>query len=639
MILFAAALGLCLLAAVFSRGFVLAAAGACAVGAGVAGTGWSLWLPQLLPFAGVRLALDPMGGLFLAVTGAVTVCAAIYGIGYRARAGAVVPLFAAAMFLVPAAASVSTFLLAWELMALTSLVLVCAEHNRRGRPVGRAALWYAVMTHLAFAAILVGLALFATHGESFADLRAAALSPAARNAVFLATFAGFACKAGIVPLHVWLPRAHAEAPSPVSALMSAAMVNLGCYGIVRVGLDLLHGGPQWWWLLVLVLGAASALYGILQAVVAADLKRLLAYSTTENMGLILIGVGAAGLFMDTPALASLALLAALLHVVNHAAFKSLLFLSAGSVLHATGLRDLDRLGGLRDRMPYTTVLFGVGALAASALPPGNAFFSEWLLLQSLIHALPGNGVAAAVTMPLAVAAIALTAGLAVATFVKAFGVGFLAKPRSPEAAGAHESPPAMLAGMGLAGACCLLLSLAPTTVVPVLQRAAAVVLPGAPVVAGQVTVLLTGVSGAVSPLLIAASLITATGCLMALVRLRGRRREARLWDCGGGPMSARMEYTATSFAEPLQRVFDDVLAPESDVSVTPVRHSAYLVERMRFHARVPDRIERRLYDPLIARLDALGAGARRLADGSIHRYLAYGFAACTGVLLLLAVLR
>lgn len=648
--LFCASLAACLLSACAAllrarplvTGVGTAGAGVLAAGAGVAalsGETWSAWLPDVLPLAGVRLAIDPLGGLFIAITGAVTVCAAIYGIGYG-KAGPL-PLFVASMLLVPAAASVSTFLVCWELMAITSLLLVLTEHRRRAA-VGEAGLWYAVMTHLGLVAILAGLVAFAAGagGESFEQLRAATLPEATRDLAFLATLIGFASKAGIVPLHVWLPRAHPEAPSQVSALMSAAMVNMGVYGVVRVGLDLLHGGPAWWWLLVLAAGALSALYGILQAAVASDLKRLLAYSTSENMGLILIGVGAAGFFaaQRAPALAGLALAAALLHVVNHSAFKTLLFLAAGSVLHASGTRDLDALGGLRNRMPYTTVLFAVGALCASALPPGNGFVSEWLLLQSLIHALPASGVAGAVTMPLAVGVIALSAGLAVATFVKAFGVGFLARPRSPEAEAAHESPPSMLAGMGLAGVCCVVLAVGPTLVVPALDR----VVPGPEVVGGGLMLRLAGVSGVISPLLITAALLLSVVGVLALVRLlsvRTRaRRAARLWDCGAGPMSARMEYTATSFAEPLQRVFDDVLAPESDLDVTPVKESAYLVEAVQFHARVPDRIEHRLYDPVIAATAAVGDSARRLADGSVHRYLAYGFYALIGVLIVLVVI-
>ncbi|TYB42184.1 proton-conducting transporter membrane subunit [Actinomadura chibensis] len=634
------------------------AAGVAAIVAGgsaLSGRPWDAWYPDLLPLAGIRLAVDPLSGLFLAVTGAVAVCAAVYGVGY-ARGGhgpdgrvaqAMVPLFVAAMLLVPAAASASTFLVAWELMALTSLLLVVAEHRRRAA-VAEAGLWYAVMTHLGLVAVLAGLVGFAAaaDGEAFAQMRAAAdtMSPAARGAVFVATFAGFASKAGIVPLHVWLPRAHPEAPSHVSALMSAAMVNLGVYGIVRVGFDLLGGGPEWWWLLALAAGAASALYGILQAAVATDLKRLLAYSTCENMGLVLLGVGASGLFaaVGSGPLAALAMTAALLHVVNHAGFKTLLFLSAGSVVHATGTRDLDALGGLRSPMPVTTALFGVGALMASALPLGNGFVSEWLLVQSLIHALPSGGTVTAVTMPLAVAVVALSAGLAVATFVKAFGVGFLARPRTPAAARAHESPATMLAGTAAAAGCCVALALAPGWAAAGLARATAVAAPGPDAVSAQATMRPAGLPSTMSPLIIAVALLVAAVGLAALVRAaasRRARRRARLWDCGAGPMSARMEYTATSFAEPLQRVFDDVLAPETDLDVTPVTESAYLVDSVTYRARVGDRIEHRLYRPVLAAVAWTGQAVRPLANGSVHRYVGYGFSAFTGVLVVLAVLR
>ena len=472
------------------------------------------------------------------------------------------------------------------------------------------------------------------------------MSPAVKGAVFAATLFGFASKAGVVPLHVWLPRAHPEAPSHVSALMSAAMVNLGVYGVLRVGLDLLRGGSRWWWLAVLTAGAVSALYGILQAVVAVDLKRLLAYSTTENMGLVLIGVGAGGYFAaaGSQLLAGLALTTGLLHLVNHAAFKTVLFCSAGSVLRATGSRNLDALGGLRSRMPVTTALFAVGALGASALPPGNGFVSEWLLLQSLIHALPTTATATAVAMPLAVAVVALTAGLAVATFVKAFGVGFLARPRSTVAEQAVESPSSMLAGAGLAAAGCVVLAIAPAAVLPRLSRAASTAFGSSAVdaVHGPVTLRLTGYAGSMSPLLITVALLAAAVGALAGVRVlaaRRARRVARLWDCGAGPMSARMEYTATSFAEPLLRVFDNVLAPETDVDVTPTTESAYLVERVQFQARVPDRIEHRLYEPVLSASHAVGEAARGLANGSVHRYLGYGFFAFTGLLIVLAVIR
>ncbi|OIJ99224.1 hydrogenase 4 subunit B [Streptomyces sp. MUSC 14] len=641
-------------------GVLTGAVGAAGAAAGVAALGGSRWsdaFPALVPLAGAHMVVDGLAGWFMAVAGAVVAAVAVYGIGYAARHGAhglgsrtaqaVLPLFALSLVLVPAAASVSTFLLLWELMALGSLALVLAEHRERGS-VRQAGVWYAVMTHLGLMLLLAGFALFAAQagGETFAALRAGAhhMSPTVRGLVFVLVALAFASKAGAAPLHAWLPRAHPEAPSPVSALMSAAMVNLGVYGLVRTGLDLLGGGPAWWWLGLLAVGGVSAVYGILQAAMASDLKRLLAYSTSENMGLVLIGLGASGLFAhygDRP-LAALALAAALLHVVNHSAFKALLFCAAGSVLRSTGLRDLDRLGGLRARMPATAGFFALAALGAVALPPGNGFISEWLLLQSLIHGLKVPGVAVAVVLPLSVALIALSAGIAAAVFVKALGVGFFARPRDRRAASAREAPPLMLAGMGLLAVGIVALAVVPGLLGASLDRAVgAVGLPGSgTLTGGGLKVRLTDISASLSPLWVVAALTAAILLAVGLPRLyrrRRRRANARLWDCGGGAPTPRMAYTATSFAEPLQRVFDDVLAPEQDVDVTPVRESAYLVERVRFQHRVPDRIEHRLYEPVLRGLARTGQAARRLAGGSVRLYLGYGFAGLVVLLLALAV--
>jgi hydrogenase-4 component B len=658
----------------FAVGVLTAVVGLGGVLAGVSALGggaWSLRLPDLLPLGTAELAVDPLSGAFLLLVGAVAVAAGVYSVGYTSpgarhatdegagvpgrmlgagsrTAQAMLPLFVAAMLLVPAAASVTTLLVLWELMALTSLVLVLAEHQAR-RSVADAGLWYAGMTHAGLVAIMLGLVVFAADagGESFTALRAGAadLSPGTRSLIFVLIFLGFGSKAGMVPVHVWLPRAHPEAPSHVSALMSAAMVKLGLYGVIRVWFDLLGGGPRWWGVLVLAVGALSALYGVLQASVATDLKRLLGYSTTENVGLMLMAVGAAGMFAadGNRPLASLLMAAALLHAVNHAGFKALLFLGAGSVLRATGLRDLDRLGGLASRMPFTTGLVAFGALAAAALPPGNGFVSEWLLLQGLIHSITGVGTPAAViaiTMPLAVGVVALTAGLGVATFVKAFGVGFLARPRSEPAAAAVESPLSMRVGMGLAAAACVALALAPAAAGAPLTRVLRV-LPSvrerAPLTDSGVTLHLAGIAGSMSPLFIAIGLLVAGLAVAAVVRWVGRglpRRAAPLWGCGGTRLDPRMEYTATSFAEPLTRVFDDVLRPEQDVAITRYTESRYLIESVRYRQRVPDRVEARLYPPLLAAAQRWGQWSRRLANGSVHRYLAYGF---VGLLLMLIV--
>ena len=412
---------------------------------GLFGPARAVSIGWLLPLSGAELQLDPLGGFFMALTGAVAVPVGVYTIGYAHHlsrtAATMLPVFVAAMLLVPAAASVMTFLFAWELMAIASLVLVVAEHSRP--EVRSAALVYAAMTQLGFVAILVGLMVLSAAGgaDRFADLTD--LADGARTAVFLLTFAGFGSKAGLVPLHAWLPRAHPEAPSPVSALMSAAMVNLGVYGIVRFDMQLLGAGPRWWALLLMGVGAVSALYGVLQASVATDLKRLLAYSTTENMGLITLALGAAMLFADSgrrrPPRRS--------RWPRRRCIWSGMRRSSASASWPRG-RCWRRRG-----CAISTGSAGWPAecrrpRCCSAWPPwarpgcrsGPGFVSEWLLLQSLIHAAPGHDTVVALTAPLAVGAVALTTGLGVAAMVKAFGIGFLARPRSEPAAAATRGP-------------------------------------------------------------------------------------------------------------------------------------------------------------------------------------------------------
>lgn len=606
----------------------------------------------LLPLFGLTFGGDATSGLFAAVTGAVAVPVGLFTIGYQRRspipaAGLVcLPVFVAAMVLVPFAASVSAFLFLWELMALASTVLVLAEH--RHEAARRAGQSYVVMTQLGFALLLTGLVVFAgaAGGDGFAQLQQAALTLPAptRAAVFLLTVAGFGSKAGLLPLHAWLPRAHPEAPSPVSALMSAAMVNLGVYGIVRVDLVLLGPGPRWWGLLLLVVGAVTAVYAVLQATVATDLKRLLAYSTCENMGLVTMALGAALLLQaaGNPQGGQIALAAAVLHVVNHAAFKTLGFLTAGSVLAATGLRDLDQLGGLVRRMPATTLFFGVAALGASGLPLGAGFVSEWLLLQALIHAQPEGGTLLALVMPFSVGAVALTAGLGVAAMVKAFGVGFLARPRSDAARTAAEVGRGMQVSMALPALACVLLGLVPALLAPAL-RAVLAELPGHATGPGPslgFLLRLPGLPGSLSPGLLGAAFAGALllAVLPTAVR-RGRRppvAAVHLWSCGGGPLSPRMQYTATSFAEPLQRVFSDVLRPDEDIEISHVAESRYLVDTIRYRTEIVDAVEARFYTPVVRAVSWVAEVVRRGHQGSIHAYLAYGG---LGLLLVLLVSR
>ena len=609
----------------------------------------------VLPFTGLNLSLDPLGALFILTTAVLGIASGIYGIGYtgphppRRVEAAAFPLFLASLMLVPVAASVGTFMFAWELMAIISLLLLLAEH--RSRPEAReAALWYAAMTQFGAAAILIGLVVLSAHAgsQSFTAIRlhAPGIAFGVRSAVFLLVLIGFASKAGAVPLHVWLPRAHAEAASPVSALMSGAMVNLGIYGIIRFGIELLGGGALWWWLVVVAIGASSALYGALQAMASSDLKRLLAYSTIDNIGLVLIGLGAAGAFADTGhrLLSSLAMIAALFHLVNHSAIKGGLFLAAGSVQRATGTRDLDQLGGLVRLMPATALLFGIGSLSISALPPFSGFASEWLLFQALLHGFTTQSSVTAMALLIGVSALALTGGLTAAASVKAFGIGFLGQPRSRGAARAQEVPSPMIGGMALLAVPCVLVGVVPGFFLPGIRRAAdtglGAVAPGP--VRNGLGLELSGLSGAIEPALLLFALLTATLLAWGLLRIvtkvssRTPARAVEAWGSGRALLTPRMEYTATSFAEPLQRVFVDVLRPSQDADVTHLVESQYFEHEINYRLQIDDVIERSWYRPVIHSMKVWGDIARRFQNGSTHRYLALGFVSLIVLLLVFA---
>jgi len=643
---------------------VLSAAGAIGgAGAGLllglhalaGGPVWALGVPDVVSVAGGLLfRLDALGALFLVLISMVAAPAALYGIGYSAAyegryslrwLGAMLNLFLLATSLVPLADNVVTFLLAWEAMSVASYFLVLTDRDEP-ETVG-AANWYLGMTQVGLAFLLGSFLLLGAAAPTldFVDLRgaAASLPEAARGVVFALALVGFGSKAGLIPLHVWLPRAHPAAPSHVSALLSGVMIKLGIYGLLRVGLDLLGGGPAWWGVVLIVLGAGSAVLGVLYALMEDDIKRLLAYSSVENMGIITLGVGAAFLFQSLAMerAAMLALAAALYHALNHAAFKGLLFLGAGAVLHATGTRNMNRHGGLIKRMPWTGPCFLLGAVAIAGLPPLNGFFSEWLLFQAL---LPGIGVASplvAVVMVLALGMLALTAGLAAAAFVKCFGITFLAIPRSDGAAAAHEAPVSMRAGMvALAAACAGLAAGA----LPVLATTGAVAagLFGLATEPPAFRLWLTFQTPAglarMSPPAIIAGLLGGLGVVWLVVRVLASRRPLRYaptWGCGRVEQTPRMEYTATAFAEPLRRIFSAIYRPSEDVTMDHHPESRYFVQGIAYRASIVPWFERYLYEPALAWVRRWGWRARSVQSGSVHAYLAYVVGA---LVLLLGVL-
>jgi hydrogenase-4 component B len=463
-------------------------------------------------------------------------------------------------------------------------------------------------------------------------MRSAALTPVARNAAFILAVFGFGAKAGIVPLHVWLPMAHPVAPSHVSALMSGVVIKMGVYGLLRVTIDLLPNGPAWWGGLLLGLGTVSALFGVLYALMEHDLKRLLAFHSVENIGIIFIGIGAGLMFRSygLMTLAALGIIAGLYHTINHACFKGLLFLGAGSVLHATGTRNMELMGGLIKRMPRTAFFFLIGACAISALPPLNGFASEWLVFQTLLGGWGIPQPEVAVIMPIAVAMLALTSGLAAACFVKAFGITFLAIPRSAEAAGAHEAPRSMQIAMGALALMCAALGLAPAAVVRAIGAALAGFGGFAPAAGATFTLAVplgvTGGVGEMSSPLLAIGLLCLVGVIPIgfwLGRVNRRLRVADTWGCGRIGQTPRMEYTATAFAEPLRRVFAELYRPSRDLSIDFHPESKYFVQSIEYRSEIHPWFERVLYDPLVRLLRAAAARVRRLQAGSVHLYLVY----------------
>src|SRR5437667_3008256 len=432
-------------------------------------------LPALNPYIKFTVRIDPLGGFFLLILSLLGFALSSYSLGYvkgffgRKNVGVLGVFFNALLLattLVFVADNIWLFLIAWEIMALTAYCLVSFEHEQ---PEARdAGVLYFIMSHIDAGCIILGfLLLFQASGDyGFDSLHGlgAKMPAGKRDAAFVLFLLGFGIKAGIVPLHIWLPVAHRVAPSNVSALMSGVIIKTGIYGLTRVLFDFLGTPPLWWGVTVLTVGTISAVLGVLYALMEHDLKRLLAYHSIENIGIILMGLGAALMFLHTghPVLATLALIAGLYHTINHAVFKALLFLGAGAVLHATHTRNMEEMGGLIKRMPKTAFFFLIGAVAISALPPLNGFVSEWLTYQSLLQGFGTTTSLVRLMFPLSGAMLALTGALAAACFVKAFGITFLAQPRSEHAANAHEVAPTMLLGMGLLTAACVFLGLFPT---------------------------------------------------------------------------------------------------------------------------------------------------------------------------------
>jgi hydrogenase-4 component B len=536
------------------------------------------------------------------------------------------------------------FLLVWEIMALAAYGLVSFEHEQD--EARNAGVLYFVMSHIGTGCLILGFLLLfqASGGYGFAGFHGlgARMAAGPRNAAFLLFLAGFGVKAGLVPLHIWLPAAHPVAPSNVSAFLSGVIIKTGIYGLTRVLFDFLGAPPNWWGVTVLGLGTLSAVLGVLYALMQHDLKRLLAYHSIENIGIILMGLGAALMFQHTghPVLASLALVAGLYHTINHAVFKALLFLGAGAVVHATHTRDMEEMGGLVKRMPRTAFLFLVGAVAISALPPLNGFISEWLTYQSLLQGFGTTPSLLRLMFPLSGAMLALTGALAAACFVKAFGITFLAQPRSAGAERAREVAPTMLAGQGILAAACVFLGLFPTLFLKVLDPVTRQL--AGPALSSRLSLanglVLSGGSpggGTVSTIgltLAAAGLLLVPLALRLAFGRRARTRPGPTWDCGLQGLTPRMEYTATGFSKPIRMIFKALFRPRREVQ-REYDFSPYFAKNLRFESHVEELFLTRLYRPLYGAVWQVSRRMRALQAGSLQAYLIYIFVALLALLL------
>ncbi len=592
----------------------------------------------------MHLRLDSLSAFFLFLLGSAVAGISVFAAGYFRSGEGTSPgllclqyhVFLASMTLVLLANDAYAFMVSWESMALASYFLVITQH--RIPEIRAAGFLYLLLAHVGAIAILLcfGVLQGGSWQFTFDAMREAELPAARASLAFGLAVLGFGAKAGLVPLHVWLPEAHPAAPSPVSALMSGVMLKTAVYGVLRVSFDLLPA-PLWWWgAVLLALGLFSALYGVVFAAVQTDMKRLLACSSIENLGIVFAGIGLALLFhaegMGAPA--ALALAAALYHCLNHAMFKSLLFLATGSVLHATGERNLGRLGGLIRRMPWVAWLALIGTLAIAGLPPLNGFVSEWLLLQAFLLTPDVPQPFMNMLVPLGASLLALTAALAAYVMVKFYGVIFLGQMRERALAEAHDCGRLERLGLLWLAAWCVLLGLLPVAVIGLLDEVGMQLLGASLAHAGSSAFGLVPVSAeraAYRPIvfLVGIALVLIVTVLVAKRLYHGRTRRAPPWDCGFAAQDARMQDTAEGFGQPIRHIFDAFFSMRRELPSPFDEHPVYRVT-------VEDRFWGLLYQPLARAVKRAAAQVGRLQTGRISVYLAYSFV--TLIVLLVIVL-
>lgn len=596
-----------------------------------------------VPNIAFTLYMDKLSAFFVLALSVLVLSVSIYSIGYVSHYynkrgvglfNLLYNVFIISMILVITSGNVIGFLIAWELMSLISYFLVIFEGEQAENR--KAGTLYLIMTHIGTAFLIIAFMLTYKYTQSFdIGVNISAIPDNIRNAVFVLLLIGFGTKAGVIPFHIWLPHAHPAAPSNVSALMSGIMIKTAVYGILRFAFVPFAEKPMWWGAAILVVGAVSAVLGVAYAFMENNIKRLLAYSSIENIGIILIGTGISFMAYSAGnmALCGLSMTASLLHLLNHTIFKGALFMGAGSIHYATHTKDMEELGGLMKKMPYTGLLFLAAALSISAVPPFNGFVSEWLTYQSLFMSLSTNTSAVNLITMLSVAALAMAGALAAACFVKLIGIAFLGLGRSEHAEKASEVPAAMRLGQGLLTVLCIVLGVFPSLALELLDRlnlemTGTALMPKLQGGSFFVYYPVSISSNSISPLAVLILGAAVAAAVFVLVRLAGRNTRERsygTWDCGFIELNSRMQYSATGFSKPLRIVMRPIYMPGREIK-TDDGPSIYYHKSIRYIVTTQSLFEKYLYAPIIRLFAKFSKKTRLLIQtGSIHAYLIYIF--------------
>jgi hydrogenase-4 component B len=588
--------------------------------------------------------IDNLSAFFILTISALALIVSIYSIGYVSQfygkrnvgyLGFLYNLFIVSMLLVVTCGQVFYFVIVWELMSLISFFLVVYENEKK--ETQRAGIVYIIMTHCGTAFIIAAFVLiFIFSGTAdFSSVDPTKIPNIIKSLIFIFSLIGFGTKAGIIPLHIWLPYAHPASPSNVSALMSGVMIKTAVFWLIRIVMCTLGPEYKWWGELILIIGVLSTILGVAFALVELDIKKLLAYSSIENIGIIFIGLGLSIMAKASgnTLIAAFAFTAVILHVFNHSIFKGLLFLGAGSVHFAAKTKNIEKLGGLIKKMPYTAVFFLVGSLAVSAIPPFNGFVSEWIIYQSLFTSLGIVDNWVKLIIILTVAILAMAGAFAAYSFVKLFGISFLAKPRSKHAEDTCEVPRTMLTGMGLLSVLCLLIGVFPLILIKIIDKL------NFDVLNIKIISNISGISSFIllplklnnssvstfGVILISAVIVSLLYFLIKIMNKNTATRTYGTWDCGYIELNSRMEYTATAFSKPIRIVLRSIFKPQRELQVEE-GVSPYFFNSAKYVVSTESIFEKYLYDPLIKKIVNFARRTRlAIQTGSVHKYLIYMF--------------